>query len=243
MKIPPAGLPLSPAVYQGSCFDLLRHVPDSSVQLLLCDPPYDTGREDNLETMGRTSMNYPWDGPIDNMQWLVLADHALKPGGSIVCFYDWKKINELMNIVEIELGYVVKRPIVWRKLNPFPGNRASLPVSTIEMGFWAVKPGAKWVFNCPEHLTYADFLWFDMGVPRTGKGKPRHEAMKPEDLFGDLIKILTNPGDVVLDPFCGSGTTAVAAARRGRIPICFELDEGWAREASRALRSAQRSSP
>jgi DNA modification methylase len=240
LKIPPGGLPLSPAVYQGSCFDLLEHVPEESVQLILVDSPYDTGREDNLETMGRTSMNYPWDGPIDNLRWLELADRALKPGGSIASFYDWKKINELMNIVELELGYVVKRPIIWRKLNPMPGNRASLPASTIEMGYWAVKPGAKWVFNCPEHLTYADFLWFDTGVPRTGKGKPRHEAMKPEELFGDLIEILTNPGDVVLDPFCGSGTTAVAAANRGRIPICFELDKAWAKEAKVALKLAMR---
>jgi site-specific DNA-methyltransferase (adenine-specific) len=243
VRIPPAGLPLSPAVYQGDCFELLKHVPHHSVRLILVDSPYDTGREDNLETMGRTSMNYPWDGPVDNLKWLELADNALMPGGSIVSFYDWKKINELTNIVELELGYVVKRPVIWRKSNPMPGNKSRLPVQAIEMGFWAVKPGAPWVFNCPEELTYSDFLWFDTGIPRTGKGKPRHEAMKPEQLFGDLISILTHEGDVVLDPFCGSGTTAVAAVNRNRIPICFELDKGWAAEATLALKRATRGRP
>jgi site-specific DNA-methyltransferase (adenine-specific) len=228
-------IPLTPAVYQGDCFDLLEKVPESSVRLLLSDPPYDTGRENNLETMGRTSLDCPWDGAIDHLRWLKLADQALRPGGSLVCFYDWKKINELTNIAEHELGYAVKRPIIFRKTNPFPGNRTRLPTQSIEMGFWAVKPGAKWVFECPKEITYADFLWFDAGVPRTGKGKPRHEAMKPLDLFKGLVEILTLPGDVVLDPFCGSGTTAVAAAGCGRIPICFELDEGWALEAKAAL--------
>jgi len=235
-----ADLPLSPAVYQGCCFDLLEHVPRGSVRLILVDPPYDTGREDNLESMGRTSMNYPWDGPIDNLRWLELADRALMPGGSLVSFYDWKKINELTSIVELELSYSVKRPIVWRKRNPMPGNRTRLPASTIEMGFWAVKPGAPWVFECPEELTYSDFLWFDTSVPRVGHGKPRHEAMKPVELFKDLVLILTHPGDVVLDPFCGSGTTAVAAAALNRIPICFELDKGWASEAKRRLKAALR---
>jgi site-specific DNA-methyltransferase (adenine-specific) len=242
LRIPPGGLPLSPAVYHGSCYDLLEHVPEESVRLILADPPYDTGREDNLETMGRTSMNYPWDGPIDNLKWLELADRALMPGGSLVSFYDWKKLNELTNIAELELGYDVKRPIVWRKLNPMPGNRKSLPAQAIEMGFWAIKPGGKTVFECPGDLSYADFLWFDTGVARAGRGKPRHEAMKHLDLFGDLILILTNEGDVVLDPFCGSGTTAVAAVQRGRIPICFELDKGWAREAKKRLKTAMRNS-
>lgn len=228
-------LPLVSEVYHGSAYELLDRVPAGSVRLALVDPPYNTKRKNNLETMGRTSMDYPWDGPIDHLAWLEKADRALMPGGSLVCFYDQWHINELEAMAELELGYALKRKIIWRKTNPMPGNRDRLPAQTIEMGFWAVKPGGSWVFNCPPELSYADFLWFDTGVPRSGKGKPRHEAMKSQDLYGDLIEILTMPGEIVLDPFCGSGTTAVAATKRRRRAICFELDEGWAYEARTAM--------
>lgn len=222
---------IGPGVHHGDCFDLLERVEPNSVDLTLVDPPYNTRREDSLETMGRTSMNYPWDGPIDHLKWLELQDKALKPGGSLVVFYDQWHINELSSMVEVELGYMLKRPVVWRKTNPMPGNRSRLPAQAIELGFWAVKPGGSWIFNCPEELSYCDFLWFDTGVPRSGKGQPRHEAKKHVDLFKGLIEILTLEGATVLDPFCGGGTTAVACARTGRTPICIEKDQGWAEEA------------
>ena len=102
-------------IFHGSAYDLFSVIHSNSVRLVLTDPPYDVARDNNFETMGRSSIDFPWDGKIDHLAWLEEADRVLMPGGSLAVFYDWKKINDLTLLVELELGYEVKRPIIWRK--------------------------------------------------------------------------------------------------------------------------------
>jgi hypothetical protein len=121
--------------------------------------------------------------------------------------------------------------------NPWPRNQKRVPVQRTEYGLWAVKPGAKWVPNLRPHHAYEDLI-FRYPVPKISKkekeaGRKRHQTKKPDDMFREIIQIFSDPGDLVLDPFGGGGTTAFAAEAEGRRHITFELDalnEGWIKE-------------
>lgn len=218
-------LPLISEVYQGSALDLLRRVPAESVDLVLTDPPYNTSRKNNFHTMGRTGINFDWDGGFDQEKWLHYADRALKPGGNMVIWNDWKNLGFISDVLE-SMGYSVKRNCTWIKTNPFPRNIERSAVQKTEVGLWAVKPGGSWTFNKRADKPYEDLI-FEYGVPRAKKGRPRHESKKPDGIFRELIQIFSNAGDLVLDPFAGGGTTAYAAEMEGRRHISFELSDEW----------------
>lgn len=222
-------LPLESGIYHGKAENLLQRVVPGSVDFVLTDPPYNTSRANNLHTMGRTGIDFDWDGDFDQEEWLYLVDKALKPGGNIVIWNDWKNLGLMARVLE-DLGYSVKRNCTLIKSNPFPRNIERSAVQRTETGLWAVKPGAKWTFNRRPHKAYEDLI-FEYGVPRAKKGRPRHSSKKPDGMFQELIQIFSNPGDVVLDPFAGGGTTAYAAELEDRIGISFEMTEEWYQEA------------
>lgn len=232
-KLPPVRIEyLSTAtsgIYQGDALDLLRRVPPATARLILTDPPYNVSRENNFKSMGRGGIDFAWDGGFDQEEWLHIADKALMPGGSIVIWNDWKNLGDVARTLE-GLGYSVKRNLVWQKSNAMPRNRDRSFIQTTEMAVWAVKPGGKWIFNRGASKSYEDGI-FKHGVPRSRKGRPRHAAKKPDKLFEEIISILSDPNDLVLDPFAGGGTTAYAAEMMKRRHISFELDTDWYEEA------------
>jgi len=239
-------LPITSGIYQGRAEILLHRVTPGSVRLILTDPPYNTSRENNFHTMGREGINFDWDGDFDQEEWIRISDRALMPGGSIVIWNDWKVLGLIAHLLE-DMGYSVKRNLTWIKCNPFPRNTKRCPVQRTEMGLWAVKPGAKWVHNLREGKSYEDFV-FTYPVPRLGKslkdaGHERHQTKKPDDMFREIIQILSNPDELVLDPFLGGGTTAYAAEAEGRRCIGFELDEGWYAQARRHAALASTAQP
>jgi len=229
-------LPLDSGVYHGKAESLLLRVPPASVRLILTDPPFNVSRKNNFRTMGREGIDFEWDGDFDQEEWIRLADKTLMPGGSIVIWNDWKNLG-VCALVLSDLGYSVKRNLILRKKNPMPRNRNRSFVQRTETALWAVKGGAKWVFNRRPGKAFEDGI-FDYGVPRTKKGEPRHESMKPVGLFKEIIEILSNPDDLILDPFVGSGTTAVAAELLGRRHISFDDMEKWYQEARRRWEDA-----
>jgi site-specific DNA-methyltransferase (adenine-specific) len=215
-------------VYHGKAEDLLQQIQPGTVRLVLTDPPYNVSRANNFHTMGRKGIDFDWDGEFDQEEWLQYADKVLMPGGSLVIWNDWKVIGQVAFKL-MEMGYDVKRPVTLIKSNPMPRNRDRSAVQSVEYGLWAVKPGAKWVFNRRPGAKYEDFV-FTFPVPRSRKGRPRHEAKKPDRLYEALIEILSNPGDLVVDPFCGGGTLAYAAERLGRLHISIDAQEKWVAE-------------
>lgn len=220
-------LPTTSGVYQGKAEILLHRVPPESVRLILTDPPYNVSKENNFDTMGRTGIDFEWDGGFDQETWVRLADKALMPGGSLVLWNDWKVLGSVAHLL-MDLGYEVKRPLTWIKSNPWPRNVQSSPVQRTEYGLWAVKrikKTTKWVHNLRPHLSYEDLI-FRYAVPG-GKKDERHKTKKPDDMFREIIQIFSNPGDLVLDPFVGGGTTSFAAAAEGRRFICFDESERW----------------
>jgi len=216
-------------LYLGNAFLLLPRVRPGTVRLVLSDPPYNVSRENNLETMGRRGIDFEWDHGFDQTGWLHHATNALMPGGSIVIWNDWKNLGEVADKLQ-DLGLDVKRDLHWIKDNPLPRNRDRSFVQAVESALWAVKPGGRWVFNRRPELGYEN------GVFRHAVVRDKlHPSKKPDPIFRALIEILSNPGDLVLDPFAGVFTTAINAQATGRRHISFELREDYFEEGARRL--------
>ncbi|MBL4847581.1 MAG: site-specific DNA-methyltransferase [Planctomycetes bacterium] len=137
----PSEAPLDPAqcvVLHGCAEELLPRVPSESVRLTLTDPPYNVSRPNNFQTMGRTGIDFDWDGDFDQLSWLEEAARALVPGGSIVIWNDRKNLGDLARALA-SLGFSVKAKLTWSKRNPMPRNRGRSFVPREEHGLWAVK--------------------------------------------------------------------------------------------------------
>ena len=151
------------------------------------------------------------------------AYNLLKNGGSLVVFNDFKKASYIIDYA-IKLGFEYKDTIVWKKTNPMPRNRDRRYVPSLEMMIWFVKPG-KWTFNRLKE-TYESGV-FEFPSESGGGYKRIHPTQKPIKLIERLIEIHSNEGDLVLDPFMGSGTTAIAAKSINRNYVGFELNKEY----------------
>jgi DNA modification methylase len=213
----PDYLPPHSAIYLGDAFELLKLVEPGSVRLILCDPPYNVSQANNLHTMGRRSIDFgDWDHGFDQTGWLEDAVKTLMKGGSMIIWNDWKLLGIIAAHLQA-LGMVVKRQMRWTKSNPIPRNMLRVPVQSDECCLWAVKPKAKWVFHKRQSVSYERGEFHHPVITRNP-----HPNKKPDQIFRDMIEIFSDEGDLVLDPFAGSGTTAVAAQLTGRRHISFE---------------------
>lgn len=207
----------------GDALSLMAELIPASVAMVLTDPPYNITRPNNLHTMGRKGIEWKWDGSFDQFSWLPLAVEALRPGGALVIFNDWKNLGDIAKVLA-SLGCEAKRDLVWSKSNPMPRNRDRSYVQAREYALWAVKSSSKvkWTFNRRSKS-------YETGMFSYPVQHSLHPTKKPDGLFRELIEIHTNPGDTVLDPFAGEATTAVACRKSGRKSISFEIDEAFYR--------------
>lgn len=206
------------------------HKSNMIVDLIIADPPYVISVDSQFHTMkdrknSRTGTNFgSWDQEFSNELWIKNATKLLKKGGSILIFNDLKKATEIIEIAE-KCGLVYKDTLIWNKTNPMPRNRDRRYVQDIELIQWFVKPKGKWIFNRESDK-------YDSCVRRypseSGGGFKRyHPTQKPIKLISDLILRHSNPEDLVLDPFSGSGSTAVSCKKLNRNFIGFELSEEY----------------
>jgi site-specific DNA-methyltransferase (adenine-specific) len=217
-------------IYQRDCIDGMSMLPDASVDLLLTDPPYNISMKSNFHTMGRKGVDFgEWDKGFDQHSWLALACDKVKKGGSAVVFNDYKNIGIMCEVFK-EKGFAVKELIMWRKSNPMPRNRDRLYVTSVEVALWAVK-GKGWAFN-RQRDTYENAI-FDS--PVVNHKQRFHPTQKPESVISNLVEIHSNEGDIVFDPFMGSGTTAVSCARLRRNFIGFEMEREYVEVANKRL--------
>ena len=197
------------------------------VDAIITDPPYNISKANNFSTMKtakRQGVDFgEWDKGFDLISWLDIADKLLKDGGNIVIFNSFLNIWNIAKALESR-GYAIKDLIRWIKPNPMPRNMSSRFVSDYELAVWCVKGKKKWTFN----NTSGSYLRPEIRCPSpNGKERLGHPTQKPVCLMETLVKILTNPEDVVLDPFMGSGSTGVACIRQNRHFIGIELDEKY----------------
>lgn len=227
-------LPLISNIYHGDALKLLTLIPRQSIDLILSDPPYVISQPNNFHTMGRKGIDFgQWDVEFEQSAWLNLAYPLLKPGASLVVFVDWKKITDVISICEgFEL--ITKRLLSWRKDNPFPRNINRSFVQNAEYAVWFTKSGEKWTFNKRDNMPY------ERGEFHYPVQRSIHKTKKPDGLFKEIIEILSNPGDLILDPFGGVGTCMYASEMSGRRCISFEQDLDYYKEAVKHWEEAKR---
>ena len=216
---------------------LLKELSDKKIIIdaVITDPPYGVSRKHQLgfSNMGRAGMDYgEWDYNFDQKEWIRLCAPLIREGGSIIVFNDWKNFSYIVEELDAQ-GFSMKDVIRWVKPNPMPRNTDRRYVGDFELAIWAVKDGGKWTFNKPDSSSYLRPVYKCAGVP-SGK-KKIHPTQKPLKLIEEILKVHTNEGDIVLDLFTGSGTTAEACLKNKRIFIGSELDENYYNKALERL--------
>ena len=211
---------------KGDCLELLKTLENESIDALITDPPYNIARDNNFTSMGRAGIDFgDWDKGFNLISWLPIAIEKLKKGGNIIIFTSWKNTTPIIKELE-KINCEAKDMIRVEKSNPMPRNRDRRFVTDYEIAIWAVKKGAKWTFNRFDEK-YERPLIETSVTPKSQKIDKGHPTQKPLYAMEWLIERLTNDGDVVLDPFMGSGTTGVACQNLNRDFIGCELSDEY----------------
>lgn len=207
----------SPTIICSDYRDFLDKINSDSVDLILTDPPYAISKKTGFQNVGENSVERfavsmdfgDWDqSEIDIDSLAEKSYRVLRKGGTIIVFYDIWKIERLRTALE-NAGFKMIRLIIWQKTNPVPLNSTKTYLSNSrEVALVGVK-GGKPTFNS----SYDNGL-YEYPIPRH-YGNRIHPTQKPDEFFTELIDIHSNSGDLIIDPFLGGGTTAVAAMKQG----------------------------
>ena len=215
-------------LYNGDCLEVMKGIESGSVDAIITDPPYNIAQDNNFKTMGRAGIDFgEWDKGFDLFSYIDEVFRVAKNGGSFVVFNDWKNLGDISKYAE-KLGFITKDMIRLEKSNPMPRNRDRRYITDYECAIWFVKPKAKWVFN-----RQSDTYERPKFVASIEKGL--HPTQKSLPLMEWLVKIHSNEGDTILDPFMGSGTTGLACKNLGRNFIGIEKDESYFRIAQERI--------
>lgn len=207
----------SPLIVAADFHDFLSSFSGGTVDLVLTDPPYTISKKTGFESVVNgvqrfaVSMDFgDWDHVQIELDTMAKDFYrVLRQGGTAIIWYDIWKLSELKDAME-NAGFKMIRQIIWQKTNPVPLNMRSTYLSNSrEMAIAGVK-GGKPTFN-----SEYDNGIYQYPIPRHN-GNRTHPTQKPLQLFCDLILKHSNLGDLVIDPFLGGGTTAVAALQNGR---------------------------
>ena len=246
-------LPLN-QILHGNCIEILKSLPKDSVDLIFADPPYNLQLHHDLYRPDRSkvdAVNDRWDKFIDfaeydkfTREWLSASRCVLKETGTVWVIGSYHNIYRVGSIMQ-DLGFWILNDVVWIKNNPMPNFRGVRFTNAHETMIWAQKKqGAKYTFNHQSMKKLNDDLQMrsDWTIPLvTGKqriktnGTKAHSTQKPEALLYRVIMASSNVGDVVLDPFFGSGTTGSVAKKLGRNWIGIERDRKYIKIAQKRI--------
>ena len=250
-------LPLD-RILPGDCLDVLQTLPEQSVDLVFADPPYNLQLQNELWRPNMTrvdAVDDAWDQFSDlaaydrfTRDWLAACRRVLKDTGTLWVIGSYHNIYRVGAIL-MDLGYWILNDITWIKTNPMPNFRGVRFTNAHETLLWAQKvKGARYTFNhhAMKGLNEDLQMRSDWEIPLcTGKervkvnGAKAHSTQKPEALLYRVILSSSNPGDVVLDPFFGSGTTGAVAKKLHRHWIGIERDEGYIQVARQRIDAVQ----
>ena len=234
-------------VLVGDCVELMAGLPEASIDVVFADPPYNLQLGGNLLRPNNSvvdGVDNDWDKFSDfkaydqfTEAWLRNAHRLLKPDGTLWVIGSYHNIFRVGAILQ-DLGYWILNDIVWRKTNPMPNFRGRRFTNAHETLIWAAKSQtSRYLFNYEAMKALNDDLqmrsdWlFPLcsGPERLKRdGQKAHPTQKPEALLHRVLMASTRPGDVVLDPFFGTGTTGAVAKRLGRHFIGLERDTDYA---------------
>jgi len=224
-------------VYCMDCLEILKQIPDNSVDLVLTDPPYqlDHRKLKQIELHGRKAFlhNFKELKAFDDCDIKQIYDKVfpelnriVKDTGSILMFARNELVTWCIDSAKVN-NFDVKCTIVWHKTNPMPQIRKVNYLSSTESIIWL----ARWhptkmlfTFNFKKQNEMHNFIEFPIC---SGKERTSHPTQKPLKLIKHLLEIHSNPGDIVLDCFAGSGTTGVACLELGRKFILIERESKY----------------
>lgn len=220
------------------CLDYLKTLPDKSAALVLTDPPYEISRDTNFQSKKasgkdtdrfRVSMDFgDWDKDFTDLSEAVRECYrVLKDGGTMICFYDIWKITVLRRYFE-NAGFRQIRFIEWLKTNPVPLNSSTNYLTDArEAAVVGVKKSRPVFHSCYDNGVYRYPICHEKGR--------FHPTQKPVALLEEIIQKHSDKGDMVLDCFAGSGSTAVAALQQGRNFRGCEISEEFYEKAMKRL--------
>ncbi|MGR3502429.1 DNA methyltransferase [Pseudaestuariivita sp.] len=254
-----AALPLN-TILDGDCIDQMAKLPENSVDLIFADPPYNLQLKGELHRPDNSrvdAVDDAWDqfasfAAYDRFTkaWLAAARRILKPTGAIWVIGSYHNIFRVGAALQ-DQGYWILNDVVWRKSNPMPNFRGKRLTNAHETMIWASKSeGAKYTFNYEalKALNEGIQMRSDWVLPicngheriKDADGNKAHPTQKPESLLHRVLVGATNPGDVVLDPFFGSGTTGAVAKMLGRNFIGIEREEAYRKIAKRRIANVRK---
>ncbi len=247
-------LPLN-QILAGDSIEAMNSLPEGSIDLIFADPPYnlqlkgDLHRPDNSKV---DAVDDHWD-QFDSFRrydeftgaWLAAARRLLKPNGAIWVIGSYHNVFRMGAELQNQ-GYWILNDVVWRKSNPMPNFRGKRLTNAHETLIWASKSeDSKYTFNYEalKALNEGIQMRSDWVLPictgherlKDENGDKAHPTQKPEALLHRVLLGTTNPGDVVLDPFFGTGTTGAVARMLGRDYIGIEREPAYRAAAEKRL--------
>ncbi len=245
-------------IIQGDCIETLNALPEKSVDLVFADPPYNLQLQNELWRPNMTKVDAvddDWDKFSDfadydqfTREWLLGCRRVLKDTGTLWVIGSYHNIYRVGSVL-MDLGYWILNDVVWVKTNPMPNFRGVRFTNAHETMIWAQKnKGSRYTFNHHVMKSLNDELQMrsDWEIPLcTGRervkvnGEKAHSTQKPEAILYRVILSSSNPGDVVLDPFFGSGTTGAVAKKLHRHWIGIERDANYAKIAQDRIDAIQ----
>jgi site-specific DNA-methyltransferase (adenine-specific) len=249
-------LPLN-QISQGDCVEVLRDLPGASVDLVFADPPYNLQLRDDLTRPDQTYVDAVDDGwdqigtfadyDAFTVAWLQEAHRVMKDDATLWVIGSYHNIFRVGKIM-MDLGFWVLNDVIWHKVNPMPNFRGMRFTNATETLIWARKSETQkqYTFNyhAMKHLNEGKQMqnvWhipLCRGAERINiDGKKAHSTQKPEALLYRVILASSDPGDVILDPFFGTGTTGAVAKKLGRHFIGIEREASYIEVARRRIDS------
>ena len=249
-------------ILKGDCIKILKNqIPSDSINLIFADPPYNLSgnglKWEGNKTGGDWYMvNESWDKMTEpeyinfTRKWIGGCNKALKKNGSIYIACSYHNIAEV-SIALKQLNFKINNIITWYKTNAMPNMTRRVFTHAVEFIIWAVK-GKNWIFNYenikeinPEKQKNGENKQMrDMWSMPLVQGKERlknkenkalHPTQKPEEMLQRIITASSNKGDIILDPFLGSGTTAVIAQKLNRQWIGIEKEDKYIKAAKNRI--------
>jgi len=255
----PASEPAS-RIIGGDCVAALAAMPAASVDLVFADPPYNLQLQGDLKRPDDSrvdAVDDDWDkfsnfAAYDDFTraWLTACRRVMKPNATLWVIGSYHNIFRVGAMLQ-DLGFWILNDVIWRKTNPMPNFRGRRFTNAHETLIWATRePGARqYTFNYEALKAGNEDIQVrsDWTIALcTGEerlkgedGKKIHPTQKPEALLARVILAASRPDDVVLDPFCGTGTTGAVAKRLGRRFIGIEREAAYRQAAERRIAAVE----
>ncbi len=246
-------------IINGNCIEVMKTIKDQSIDLVFADPPYNLQIQNELHRPDQSKVHGvsdDWDkfSSFDNYDkftknWLKECKRILKETGTLWTIGSYHNIFRVGYIIQ-NLGFWILNDVVWLKTNPMPNFKGTRFTNAHETLIWASKSkNAKYTFHydAMKSLNGEKQMRSDWALPIcNGKerlklnGEKVHPTQKPESLLSRIVLSTTNPGDTILDPFFGSGSTGAVAKKYGRNWIGIESNQKYILQAEKRINNINR---